>query len=133
MTSTRAKLAGVAIDCGEGNAQQVAHFYEEILGYEVLDPGGPNWRQLADPATGLHLNIQGNSWYEPPTWPEEPGQLTKMLHFEVMTDDLEAAVRAAEEAGGRESPWQPPTRNRDRIRIILDPAGHPLCLFLHGE
>lgn len=130
---TRGTLAGIAIDCGEGQAQAVAHFYEELLGYKVIDPGGPNWRQLADPVTGLHLNIQGEKWYEPPTWPEEMGKFTKMLHFEVMTEDLEVTVRTAVEAGGRESPWQPPTRNRERIRIMLDPAGHPLCVFLRGE
>jgi hypothetical protein len=66
-------------------------------------------------------------------WPEEPGELTKMLHFEVQVDDLEAAVAIAIEVGGTEAPWQPPDRNRDRIRIMLDPAGHPLCLFLSGE
>jgi len=131
--TTRGTLAGIALDCGEGQAPAVAHFYEELLGYQVIDPGGPNWRQLSDPVTGLHLNIQGQKWYEEPTWPEETGQLTKMLHFEVMTEDLQASVRAAVEAGGRESPWQPPTRNPDRIRIMLDPAGHPLCVFLRGE
>jgi hypothetical protein len=69
----------------------------------------------------------------PPVWPEEPGELTKMLHFEVQVDDLEAAVALAIEAGGTEAPWQPPDQNHDRIRIMLDPAGHPLCLFLRGE
>ena len=55
-----------------------------------------------------------------------------MLHFEVQVDDLEAAVALAIEVGGTEAPWQPPDRNRDRIRIMLDPAGHPLCLFVSG-
>lgn len=133
MATSRARLGGIAIDCGEGQAQAVAHFYEELLGYEVLDPGGPSWKQLNDPRTGLHLNIQGETWYQPPTWPEQPGQFTKMLHFEVMTEDLAAAVATAVAAGGRQSPWQPANRDPDRIRIMLDPAGHPLCLFLPGE
>jgi hypothetical protein len=133
MASTRTTLAGIAIDCGEGQAPEVGRFYEELLGYEVIDAGGPNWRQLGDPRTGLHLNIQGEKWYEPPTWPEEPGRFTKMLHFEVMAEDLEAALGVAVQAGGREASWQPPSRDRDRIRIMLDPAGHPLCVFLRGE
>lgn len=48
-------------------------------------------------------------------------------------DDLRAAVTAALEVGGTEAPWQPPDRDRERIRVLLDPAGHPLCLFLCGE
>ena len=56
-----------------------------------------------------------------------------MLHFEVQVQDLEAAVARALEVGGTEAPWQPPDRNRDRLRVMLDPAGHPLCLFVHGE
>jgi hypothetical protein len=56
-----------------------------------------------------------------------------MLHFEVQVDDLEAALATAIDAGGTEAPWQPPDRNPARIRIVFDPAGHPLCLFLRGE
>jgi hypothetical protein len=81
----------------------------------------------------VHLNIQGEAWYEPPTWPERPDEQAKMLHFEVEVDDLEAAVATALGAGGTEAPWQPPDRDRERIRVMLDPAGHPLCLFLRGE
>ena len=66
-------------------------------------------------------------------WPERAGEQAKMLHFEVEVEDLEAAVDTALEAGGTEAPWQPPDRNPERIRIMLDPAGHPLCLFLGGE
>ncbi|MHB1853548.1 MAG: VOC family protein [Acidimicrobiales bacterium] len=51
----------------------------------------------------------------------------------MQVDDLEAAVAAALEAGGTEAEWQPPDRDPHRIRIMLDPAGHPLCLFLAGE
>lgn len=57
------------------------------------------------------------------------------MHFEVEVevDDLAAAVVRAQELGGSEAPWQSPDRDPDRIREMLDPAGHPLCLFVHGE
>lgn len=110
----------------------MARFYEALLGFEVRDLE-PRWAQLWDPQGGVHLNIQGDPAYEPPTWPEKPGNQAKMMHFEVQVDDLEAAVATAIEAGGTEAPWQPPDRNPERIRIMLDPAGHPLCLFLSGE
>lgn len=121
---------GIAIDCAD--AEPMARFYERLLGFEVRSLG-PRWAQLFNPDGGVHINIQGEEWYQPPVWPERPGDLTKMLHFEVRVDDLDAAVRLALEAGGTESPWQPPDRRPDRIRIVLDPAGHPLCLFVRGE
>src|SRR3954453_2849952 len=126
------ELVGIAIDCEW--AEPMARFYEALLGFEIRDLGPRGrWAQLFNPDGGVHLNIQGDARYTPPVWPEEPGQLKKMLPFEVRVDDLEAAVALAIEVGGTEAPWQPPDRNRDRIRIMFDPAGHPLCLFLHGE
>lgn len=130
MSAAANRWVGVAIDCLD--AGPVAHFYERLLGFEVRDLG-PMWAQLFDPAGGVHLNVQGEPKYEPPTWPEAPGEQQKMLHFEVEVDDLEAAVTTAIEAGGTEAPWQPPDRDSKRIRVVLDPAGHPLCLFLRGE
>lgn len=124
------RWTGIAIDCVE--AEPMARFYEGLLGFEIRTLG-PRWAQLFDPAGGVHINIQGEDWYRPPTWPEKPGELAKMLHFEVQVEDLEAAVARAVEVGGTEAPWQPPDRDRNRIRIMLDPAGHPLCLFLAGE
>jgi catechol 2,3-dioxygenase-like lactoylglutathione lyase family enzyme len=126
------RWVAVAIDCEW--AEPVARFYEGLLGFEIRDLGpGGRWAQLFDPDGGIHLNIQGEAWYQPPVWPEQPGELTKMLHLEVQVDDLEAAVARAVELGGTEAPWQPPDRDHHRLRIVLDPAGHPLCLFLEGE
>jgi catechol 2,3-dioxygenase-like lactoylglutathione lyase family enzyme len=125
------RWVGIAIDCAD--APPVARFYERLLGFTIGDLG-PYWAQLWDPAGGVHLNIQGMpSGYTPPTWPEQPGEQSKMLHFEVEVDDLEAAVATALDAGGTQAPWQPPDRDPLRIRVMLDPAGHPVCLFLRGE
>jgi hypothetical protein len=126
------RWVGLAIDCEW--AEPVARFYEGLLGFEIRDLGTEGrWAQLFDPEGGVHLNIQGDTWYQPPTWPERDGELTKMFHMEVQVDDVAAAVARAIELGGSEAPWQPPDRNRERIRVVLDPAGHPLCLFLRGE
>src|SRR5688572_19069060 len=96
-TAPRIRWTGVAIDCAE--AEPVARFYAGLLGFEIRELG-PRWAQLFDPAGGVHLNIQGEDWYRPPTWPEQPGELTKMLHFEVQVNDLEGAVALALEFGG---------------------------------
>jgi hypothetical protein len=132
MSTTAIRWVGVAIDCAD--AGPVARFYERLLGFEmgVFEP--PHWARLWDPAGGVHLNIQGEPWYRPPTWREQMGEQPKMFHFDVEVEDLEAAVDAAVDAGGTEAPWQqPPDRRPERIRIMLDPAGHPLCLCLGRE
>jgi catechol 2,3-dioxygenase-like lactoylglutathione lyase family enzyme len=124
------RLVSVTLDCAE--VGPVAGFYEQLLGMErVADDG--DWAQLRDPRGGVTLNVQAEAGYEVPVWPEVAGEQAKMLHFEVLVDDLEAAVAVAVAAGGTEAPWQPPDRDHARIRIVLDPAGHPLCLFLDGE
>ena len=52
---------------------------------------------------------------------------------EIQVEDLDAAVDQVVRSGGREAPHQPADRDRTRIRVMLDPAGHPFCLFAHGE
>jgi hypothetical protein len=69
----RIELVGIAIDCEW--AAPMAHFYEGLLGFEIRDLGpGGRWAQLFDPNGGVHLNIQGDALYQPPVWPEEPGE-----------------------------------------------------------
>lgn len=70
-----------------------------------------------------------NDFYQPPIWPEQPGEQIMMMHFEVGVDDVEASVARALAAGGSVAPWQPPNRDPANLRVMLDPAGHPLCLF----
>jgi hypothetical protein len=89
--------------------------------------------QLRNPEGGIGMNIQAEEAYAPPVWPERPGHQAKMMHFEVMVDDLDAAVRIVLDWGGSEAPHQPTDRDRTRLRVMLDPAGHPFCLFVHGE
>ena len=128
------RWASVCIDCAD--ADQMAEFYARLLGWEITDrdtpatrQGGTGWVALRDPAGGVGLSFQAEEWYQPPLWPEEPGAQTKMLHFDIEVDDLEAAVAYVVAAGGKVAPHQPPDRARDQLRVMLDPAGHPFCLF----
>jgi catechol 2,3-dioxygenase-like lactoylglutathione lyase family enzyme len=131
VNATTNRWVAVTIDCAD--VGPVARFYERLLGFEVGDYAPPHWAQLWDPNGGIHLNVQGETWYEPPTWPEHLGEQAKMLHLEVEVDDVETAVATAIDAGGTQAPWQPPDRDNQRLRVMLDPAGHPVCLFLAGE
>ncbi len=50
------------------------------------------------------------------------------LHLDFQVEDLPAAVARAEALGARQADHQP----QDDVRVLLDPDGHPFCLFLPG-
>lgn len=122
----RLRWNAVCLDCAD--ADELAEFYEQFLGWRITARERA-WIQLDDPAGGVGLNIQAESWYQPPVWPESPGEQTKMLHLEIEADDIEAAVIHAIAAGAREASPQPADRDRATLRVMLDPAGHPFCLW----
>jgi hypothetical protein len=62
-------------------------------------------------------------------WPEVAGSQAKMIHFEVSVTDLELAIAAVQRAGGSVASRQPNDRDPAQLRVVLDPAGHPFCLF----
>ena len=124
----------MCLDCAD--AEELAAFYGTLFGWEVTRrdtrhdrEGGAGWINMRDPKGGVGLNFQAEEWYQPPVWPEEPGAQAKMIHFEVLVDDMDAAVAHVVDAGGREAPSQPEGRSPDELRVMLDPAGHPFCLF----
>jgi integrase len=73
--SSTTRWVGIAINCAD--AGPVARFYQHLPGFELGDFSPPHWAQLWDPAGGVHLNIQGEDWYEPPTYPERRGMQAK--------------------------------------------------------
>jgi catechol 2,3-dioxygenase-like lactoylglutathione lyase family enzyme len=124
----------VCIDCAD--AEELAVFYSRLLGWEITArdtsatrAGGSGWIMMRDPSGGVALSFQAEEWYQPPVWPEEPEVQAKMLHFEIAVDDLEGAVAHVVATGGRTAPHQPADRDPARLRVMLDPAGHPFCLF----
>jgi hypothetical protein len=95
----------------------------------ILDK--PIWRDDADGGAldlgeGVgYLAVQKAEVYEPPVWPPEPGKAGMQLHLDVEVSDLDAAVEHALELGARLAEHQP----QDDVRVMLDPAGHPFCLY----
>lgn len=133
MEGVNSRFAGPVIDTGR-NAVEVANFYATLLGWHVADQGPESWWAIIRSADRrLKIEFAGSPDYRPPVWPNADGEQQMMMHIDIEVDDLEAAIATALEAGGTEAPSQPPNRNPQRLRIMLDPAGHPLCLFLHGE
>ncbi len=124
----------MCIDCAD--AEELARFYCEVFGWVETgrdDPdtraGGSGWIAVSGPDGGPAVSFQAEEWYQPPTWPEAHGPQTKMMHFEVAVDDLDAATALVVRAGGRVAPHQPDDRDPRHLRVMLDPAGHPFCLF----
>ena len=103
----------------------MADFYGRLLGWEV-SISEPNWVLMRDPKGGTGLSFQAESGYREPIWPEQANGQDKMLHLDIKVDDLDAAVAHAVASGARVAHYQP----QERGRVMLDPAGHPFCLFL---
>ena len=76
--------------------------------------------------TGPTLNFEYEAHYTRPAWPSEPGRQHITQHLDIAVEDLGAAVAWAARAGATQAGYQP----QERVRVMLDPAGHPFCLFL---
>ena len=48
-----------------------------------------------------------------------------MMHLDIQVDDLDEAVAFALEGGAELAAFQP----QETVRVMLDPAGHPFCLY----
>ena len=116
-------MATVCIDCRD--AHEMAAFYGQLLGWDVTLVE-PEWVLMQNPAGGTGLSFQAEADYRAPTWPEHQDGQGKMLHLDFAVDDLDAAVAHAIVCGARRAEYQP----LERVRVLLDPAGHPFCLFL---
>jgi len=124
MGTPRFTLGTVVLDCQDANA--LADFYGRLLGWEVTFRE-PDWALMRSPDGGTGLSFQSERWYQPPVWPEVDGQPTKMLHLDIRVDDLEAGVAHAIAAGATLAEYQP----QEHVRVLIDPAGHPFCLFVN--
>jgi catechol 2,3-dioxygenase-like lactoylglutathione lyase family enzyme len=116
-------LSGVVLDAPD--ARELAAFYRRLLGWEV-EQDEPGWVKLRAPGGGPGLSFQTEKAYARPTWPAGPGDQQMMVHLDIAVDDLEEAGAHAVAAGATLASYQP----QDDVRVHLDPAGHPFCLFL---
>ncbi len=110
------------MDCSDARA--MADFYGKFFGWDITFDDG-NFILMRDPNGGTGVSFQERPDYHPPVWPEQPGQQEKQLHLEIGVQDLPAATEHALACGGRLAEFQ----GRPDLRVILDPAGHPFCLF----
>ena len=117
---------GVALDAPD--ARELARFYATLLGWEVAGEG-PEWATIGPTDGVTYLAFQTSPGYERPVWPSADGAQQMMMHLDFQVDDLDAAVAHAVDLGAQEAQYQP----QDDVRVLLDPAGHPFCLYLDTE
>lgn len=133
----RTRLRGPVLGCSD--AWQLAEFYAWLLGWRVVDrservPGG--WALVESPSGDQKLEFQREEPFVPPVWPTVAGQQQMGMHLDIAVDNLgdgpdrrsrffelldDAVARGAQVAD-----HQP---RQDRVVVMLDPAGHPFCLF----
>jgi hypothetical protein len=120
-----ADLSVSTINLSASDPHELARFYADLLGYTIV-ADEPDWVLLRDPNGGIAISCQGEAVYEPPVWPAGAGDQHMMMHLEIRVTDLPASVAHAESVGARLAEHQP----QDEVRVCLDPAGHPFCLWL---
>ena len=125
------RISGPTLDAADPVA--LGHFYERMLGWEIVEVEGPRpghpredgWIKLRSPRGDLKLEIQWDPNYTPPVWPSRAGEQLMMIHLDIAVDDLEAGVAWAVACGATVAAHQP----QAGVSVMLDPAGHPFCLF----
>jgi catechol 2,3-dioxygenase-like lactoylglutathione lyase family enzyme len=123
MTQTpRLTLSGIVLDSPDAN--ELAAFYHRLMGW-TAEQDEPGWVKLRGPDGGPGLSFQSEPDYVRPTWPSTRDDQQMMVHLDIAVDDLEAAVEHALAAGAVLAEYQP----QEHVRVLLDPAGHPFCLF----
>ena len=115
-------LTEIVLDAPD--AHQLAEFYVRLLG-EPIARAESDWVTIR-PAQGPTLAFSTEPAYVRPVWPSQSSDQQMMLHLDFQVDDLERAVAHAVEAGAQVASFQP---QRD-VRVMLDPAGHPFCLWV---
>lgn len=127
MDPVRTRLSGPVIGCPD--AFELAEFYASLLGWTVVDrseqvPGG--WALVRSPTREHKLEFQREEPFVPPVWPTVAGEQQMGMHLDIAVEDLAAGVRFAESLGAQVADHQP---QPGRVTVMLDPAGHPFCLF----
>ena len=113
---------GVVLDAPD--VAVLARFYAELRGWKIhrCDENDAS----LDTGEGVaYLSIQRNPDYVRPVWPAQPGRPQMMLHLDFEVTDLRAEVERALSLGAELPSFQP----QDDVRVLLDPAGHPFCLY----
>jgi catechol 2,3-dioxygenase-like lactoylglutathione lyase family enzyme len=118
-----ARLSATVLDTPDPRG--LAAFYAELLGWHIVEDSA-DWVVLRPAGDGVGLSFQREPRHVRPSWPAEPGTQRMQLHLDVEVDDLDVEVDRAVRLGASVADFQP----QQHVRVLLDPAGHPFCLFV---
>lgn len=105
----------------------LADFYARLLGW-VIARDEPGYATVAPPDGVAYLAFQSSPEYLRPVWPSADGRQQMMMHLDFEVGDLPGSVADAIEMGATLAEYQP----QDNVRVLIDPAGHPFCLYCGG-
>jgi catechol-2,3-dioxygenase len=109
-------MAQASIDAAD--AAGLAHFYADLLGWEVSYEGPEGAMASGD---GKNLMFQKVEGYHPPQWPDP--QHPQQGHLDLLFADLDEGGRRAVELGATDL-----KSGGQTFRVFADPAGHPFCV-----
>ena len=114
---------GVVLEAPDAAA--LAGFYSSLLGWPIAKQELEG-AAIQVPGTSSYLAFDSSPDYVAPVWPAADGRQRMMMHIDIAVDDLAAAVADAIELGASLADFQP----QEDVRVLLDPVGHPFCLYL---
>ena len=126
MAGVRGLTGWVGTVLGTPDPAGLARFYAGLLGGEpnALDE---DFVTLKVDDSTHYLAFQLETDHRPPVWPEPGTDGQQMqVHLDIGVATVEEAVEDALALGARLAEFQP----QDDVRVMLDPAGHPFCLYL---
>ncbi len=110
---------------GTPDPARLAGFYLALLpDWERLEDE-VEWVKIKPPGGGHGLAFQLESHHVPPVWPSAAGDQQMQVHLDIGASDLAAGIAQAVAQGATKAAYQP----QDDVRVMLDPDGHPFCLF----
>ncbi|MEU4291241.1 VOC family protein [Kribbella sp. NPDC026596] len=122
-----ASLAATVL--GTPDPPALADFYRELLGW-IETSRVPAWVRLRHPDHERPgLNFQLESDHIPPVRPQRPDAQQMQAHLDIEVHDLDRVERAVSLGATMEQHQPQP----DGVRVMRDPHGHLLCLFLPGH
>ena len=116
------------ITLGAPDPVSLARFYARLLGWELGPTDDPTWVGVRNPDGGVGIACQLEKQHVRPSWPGKPGEQQMQLHLEIQVADLQSGLRHALQCGARMAPTQP----QADVRVCIDPAGHPFCLWVES-
>ncbi len=122
-----ASIRSLIYDCD--SPEELAAFYSKLLGGSVTSDSYGGYT-VSLPGLGFDLGFQYDEYYKRPVWLGSEQDQQPMVHIDIKVQDRQKAVEYALPLGATMPPEQFCQPDWEvQWTTLLDPAGHPFCLF----